>query len=347
MMNTIETTELAPGYHIPRIIRGGWQLAGDHGAVDRARALDEIGRFVEAGLNTVDGADIYAGVEDLYGAFNARRRTQCLAPLQVHTKCVPDHDDLARVDADYIRRIVRRSLQRLQTERLDLVQFHWWDTAVPGCVAAAQTLAALQREGLIAHLGGTNFDTPHTAAMLEAGVPLVSMQVQYSLLDRRPAQQLAPLGQLRGVQLLCYGTLAGGFFSERWLGAAEPGPELTNRSLIKYKLVIDDFGGWAAFQQLLQALQTIGRGHGCSIATVATRWVLDQPGVAAAIVGARYADHLPDTLAVFALQLDAQDHALLAPLLAAHPGPAGDTYALERDKSGRHGRIMKYNLNKT
>jgi aryl-alcohol dehydrogenase-like predicted oxidoreductase len=346
-VTAVQSTELVSGYRIPRIVRGGWQLAGDHGAVDRARALDEIGAFVDAGLNTVDGADIYAGVEALYGDFNARRRAQGLPPLQVHTKCVPDFDDLARVDAAYVRRIVTRSLQRLQVERLDLVQFHWWDCGVPGWIEAALALAALQREGLIAHLGGTNFDTPHTAALLDAGVPLVSMQCQYSLLDRRPAHGLAELGAQRGVQLLCYGTLAGGFFSERWLGAPEPGAELTNRSLVKYKLVIDDFGGWAAFQQLLQALKAIADKHGVRIATVATRWVLDQPGVAAAIVGARYADHLADTLSVFALRLDEQDRGRIAAILADRPGMSGDTYALERDKGGRHGRIMKYNLNKT
>jgi aryl-alcohol dehydrogenase-like predicted oxidoreductase len=353
----IETTELAPGYRIARIIRGGWQLAGDHGEVDRDRAVAEIGRFVDAGLDTVDGADIYTGVETLYGAFNAQRRARGLAPLKVHTKCVPDYDDLSRVDAAYVRRIVERSLARLAVARLDLVQFHWWAYAVPGWIEAAQALADLQREGLVAHLGATNFDTPHTLALLDAGVPLVSMQVQYSLLDRRPAHALVPQAGARGVQLLCYGTLAGGFFSERWLGLPEPAlpgetprpgaQVLVNRSLIKYRLVIDDFGGWQVFQQLLQALQAIGQRHGVSIATVATRWVLDQPGVAAAIVGARYADHLDQTLAVFGLTLDAQDHALLAPLLAAHPGPRGDTYALERDKSGRHGRIMKYNLNKS
>ena len=192
-------------------------------------------------------------------------------------------------------------------------------------------------------MGGTNFDTPHSAALREAGVPLASMQVQYSLLDRRPEHGLVTLG----IPLLCYGTLAGGFFAERWLGAAEPGAELTNRSLIKYKLVIDDFGGWDAFQALLRALKTIGDKHGVGIASVATRWVLERPGVAAAIVGARYADHLQQTLAVFGLRLDDADHALLAPLLAAHPGPEGDTYTLERDKAGRHGRIMKYNLNKS
>jgi aryl-alcohol dehydrogenase-like predicted oxidoreductase len=342
-LTPIETTELSPGYRIPRIIRGGWQLAGDHGDVDRERAVADIARFVDAGLDTVDGADIYTGVEALYGEFNARRRAAGGKPLQVHTKCVPDYDDLARVDPGAIRRIVVRSLQRLQVPRLDLVQFHWWDYQVPGMLQAAQALAELRREGLIAHLGGTNFDAPHTTAMLDAGVPLVSMQVQYSLLDRRAENGLVD----SGVPLLCYGTLAGGFFSERWLGAPEPGAELTNRSLIKYKLVIDDYGGWAAFQHLLRALKTIAVHHGTSIATVATRWVLDRPGVAAAIVGARYADHLDDTLAVFRLRLDAADHALLAPRLAAHPGPQGDTYSLERDKAGRHGRIMKYNLNKS
>jgi aryl-alcohol dehydrogenase-like predicted oxidoreductase len=204
------------------------------------------------------------------------------------------------------------------------VQFHWWDYRVPGLVQAALALRELQREGLIAHLGGTNFDSAHTLDMLEAGVPLVSMQVQYSLLDRRPAHALAAAGARHGMQLLCYGTLAGGFFSERWLGQDDPADTLTNRSLIKYRLVIEDFGGWAAFQTLLGTLKAIAVRHGVRIATVATRWVLDQPGVAAAIVGARYADHLGDTLAVFGLQLDAQDHALLAPLLAAHPGPEGD-----------------------
>jgi len=341
-MTKIEHVELAPGYRIPRIIRGGWQLAGDHGAVDRERAVAEIAAFVDAGLDTVDGADIYTGVEELYGDFNARRRAAGQAPLQVHTKCVPDFDDLARVDAAYIRRIVERSLQRLRVDRLDLVQFHWWDYRMPGMVEVALALAALQREGLIRHVGGTNFDTPQTAAMRDAGVPLASMQVQYSLLDRRPEHGLVGLG----VPLLCYGTLAGGFFSERWLDAPEPGAELSNRSLIKYLLVIQDFGGWDAFQALLRVLKAIGERHGVGIASVATRWVLDRAGVAAAIVGARYADHLDDTLAVMGLQLGGADHALLAPLLAAHAGPEGDTYSLERDKGGRHGRIMKYNLNK-
>jgi aryl-alcohol dehydrogenase-like predicted oxidoreductase len=345
-MTRPETIELAPGYRIPRVLRGGWQLAGGHGDVDRERAISDIGAFVAAGLDTVDGADIYTGVEDLYGEFNARHDAVGALRLQVHTKFVPDYDDLAQVDEAYVRRIIDRSRQRLRRPQLDLVQMHWWNYEVPGLVQAARHLHALQREGLIAHLGGTNFDTAHTLAMLNAGVPLVSMQVQYSLLDRRPEHGLARIARERGVQLLCYGTIAGGFLTDAWLGRPEPGTELTNRSLIKYKLIIEDFGGWAAFQTLLRALRTIADRHSSSIAAVATRWVLDREGVAAAIVGARYADHLDDTLSVFDSRLGAADHALLAPILAAHPGPEGDCYTLERDKTGRHGRIMKYNLSK-
>jgi aryl-alcohol dehydrogenase-like predicted oxidoreductase len=346
-MTDIETIALADGYRSPRIVRGGWQLAGDHGEVDRARALADMGAFVDAGLNTVDGADIYTGVEAMYGEFNARRAAERLPRLQVHTKFVPDYGDLADVDAAYVRRIIERSLQRLQVERLDLVQFHWWDYQVPRFIEAAQALVALRREGLIAHIGGTNFDTRHTRALLDAGVPLVSMQVQYSLLDRRPAALLAPLCASHGMQLLCYGTLAGGFLTERWLGQPEPAETPANRSLVKYQLIIGEFGGWAVFQRLLRVLKSVADRHAVALSTVAIRWVLDQPAVAAAIVGARYGNRIADTLEAFRLALDADDHAAIGAVLAECPGPAGDTYSLERDKNGPHGRIMKYDLNKT
>ena len=92
-------------------------------------------------------------------------------------------------------------------------------------------------------------------------------------------------------------------------------------------------------------MKEIGEKHGVALSTVATRWVLDQPQVAAAIVGARYARHLPQTLEVFRLTLDAEDTARIDTLLKGCPGPGGPVYALERDRTGRHGRIMKYNLN--
>jgi aryl-alcohol dehydrogenase-like predicted oxidoreductase len=263
----------------------------------------------------------------------------------VHTKCVPDLaalPTLARVD---VERIIDRSLTRLGVERLDLVQFHWWDYDAPNFVDAALHLRDIQRAGKIHHLGATNFGTAQLAAMLDAGVPLISHQVQLSLLDSRALHEMATLTQSRGVGLLAYGALAGGFLSERWLGAPEPQSPLENRSLVKYKLIIDDFGGWPLFQRLLTSLHTIAIAHHTTIGAVALAHVLGQAPVAAAIVGARSAAHLPATLAAATLTLSDTDRATLASLTSAAAGPLGDVYELERDKSGRHAAIMRYNLN--
>lgn len=340
----IATVELAPGYRASRLIKGCWHLAGGHGEVDEARAVADMAAFVEAGLTSFDCADHYTGVEALIGRF--RRAHPALARrLQVHTKCVPDYDRLASCDRAYLTAIIDRSLQRLGQERLDLVQFHWWNLAVPGYLDALGVLADLRREGKIAHLGLTNFDTPTTREILDAGIPLVSTQVQYSLLDDRPARALAALCAERRLQLLCYGTLAGGLLSEAWLGAPEPQPPYANRSHTKYKLIIDDFGGWALFQRLLTVLQAIGQRHGAGLGQIATRWVLDRPQVGAAIVGFTSTRHLAANVAIDGLRLSAADHAALDAVLAERQGPPGDCYDLERDKEGRHGRIMRYNQN--
>jgi diketogulonate reductase-like aldo/keto reductase len=115
--------------------------------------------------------------------------------------------------------------------------------------------------------------------------------------------------------------------------------------LIKYKLIIDDFGGWDLFQQLLAVLARIAAKHGTDIASIASRAILDRQQVAAAIVGATNTAHLQAHLQVGALQLDTEDLASIAAVTGRRRGPQGDVYALERDRTGRHGQIMKYELN--
>jgi len=346
-MTGIERRAIAEGYEISRLIKGGWQLAGGHGAVDRAAAIADMGRYVAAGITTFDCADIYTGVEEMIGAFRRAALGQggreALAGVRVHTKFVPDLDKLAQIDRAYVRRIIDRSLMRLGVERLDLVQFHWWDYAVPRYVETGLWLAELQREGKIALLGGTNCDTARTAELLEAGVPLRTMQVQYSVLDARPEAEFIPYCARHGIVLLCYGTVAGGFLSERWLGAPEE-IAFENRSLVKYKLIIDDIGGWPVFQRILAALAAVARRHGVDIATVASRSVLDRPLVAGVIVGVRTGAHFDAHRRLFDLVLDAEDHARIAAALAERRSLLGDVYTLERDRTGRHGRIMKYDL---
>jgi len=339
----IPRQSLVAGYSISRIIKGGWQLAGDHGPIDPQQAVRDMARFVEAGITTFDCADIYIGVEQLIGEF--RRAYPALAPLaQIHTKFVPDLSDLARVDRRYVEGIIDRSLQRLGMQRLDLVQFHWWDFNVPGYIDTALELDRLRRQGKIANLAVTNFDTPHLQEVLAAGVPVVAHQLQYSLVDDRPNIAMVQFCQAQGIVLLCYGTVCGGFLSERWLGKPEPRGELRNRSLIKYKLIIDDFGGWDLFQQLLEVLAFAAARHGTDIATVASRVILDRPQVAAVIVGATNCSHLQSHERSAALQLDDQDLAAISAVTDYRRGPRDDVYVLERDRTGRHGQIMKYEL---
>jgi aryl-alcohol dehydrogenase-like predicted oxidoreductase len=346
---TLATQEIAPGYTISRIIRGGWQLAGGHGAIDRAQAIEDLVAAFDAGVTTFDCADIYTGVEELYGALRERLRRSrgedAARRLRVHTKLVPDLAILPTIRRAGIEAIVDRSLRRLRVDQIDLVQFHWWDYAQGRWLEAMGWLDELRRAGKLRLIGGTNFDTRRVGEILAAGIPLASMQVQYSVLDRRPENGFAEVCRSGGVALLCYGTVAGGFLSDRWLGAPEPTGPIANRSLVKYKLIVEDFGGWALFQELLSALRRVADRHGADIASIASRLTLDYPGVAAVIVGATSQAHLAANVAAAGLALTDADRAEIEAVASQRRGPLGDVYELERDRDGRHGSIMKYDLN--
>jgi len=304
--------------------------------------------FVQAGITTFDCADIYTEVEELIGEFLRRHRQDfrigALPEVQVHTKYVPDLKSLPTLKGRDVERVIDRSLRRLGVSCLDLVQFHWWDYDLPGHVQAAIHLKRLQEAGKIRHIGVTNCDVPRLQELVEAGVPVVSNQVQYSVLDHRPERGMVAFCQRHGISLLCYGTVAGGFLSARYLGVPEPEPPLENRSLTKYQLIIEDFGGWRAFQSVLVTLREIADKHGASLATIAMRYVLQKSQVGAIIVGARHARHLPDLLCLFDFELDGDDLAAIQRVTGAGVGPAGDVYAAERIKGGKHAAIMKYNL---
>jgi aryl-alcohol dehydrogenase-like predicted oxidoreductase len=343
----VSRAQLAPNYSISRLLKGGWQLAGGHGPIDRAAALDDMDRFVDAGITTFDCADIYTGVEALIGAWLKRRRASSTTrPVQVHTKYVPDLDRLATHSRDDVSRGIERSLARLGLDCVDLVQLHWWDYEVPGYVEAATWLDELRRAGKIRHIGLTNFDHHRLAEIVAAGVRVTSHQVQYSVLDRRPAEEMTSFCGEHGIALLCYGALAGGFLSGRYLGGGDPTPPLENRSLAKYRLIIEEVGGWGRFQDMLVALNQVATRHDVGIGTVALRWVLDQPGVSGVIVGARHAKHLDEIVGACALDLDMDDRAAIATVQARARGPRGNVYELERLKGGAHASVMRYTLNR-
>jgi aryl-alcohol dehydrogenase-like predicted oxidoreductase len=197
-------------------------------------------------------------------------------------------------------------------ESLDLLQFHWWDYADANYLEALDSLAELREEGKIRHLALTNFDTEHLRIIVEHGIPIVSNQVQYSLVDRRPEVHMSQFCQAHGIQLLTYGTVGGGLLSERYLGQPEPVRSVLNTaSLRKYKQMVDAWGGWGLFQELLSSLKRIADKHRASVANVAVRFILDRPAVGGVIIGARLgvAEHREDNTHSFSLSLDAEDHA--------------------------------------
>jgi aryl-alcohol dehydrogenase-like predicted oxidoreductase len=227
------------------------------------------------------------------------------------------------------------SLARMGVERLDLLQFHWWDYNNDGYLDALKHLTDLRQEGKIRHLALTNFDTERLHIIADQDIRVVSNQVQYSIVDRRPELRMAGFCLDHPMTLLAHGTLLGGLLSEKYLGLPEPRPpELNTASLRKYKNMLDAWGGWPLFQELLAALRQIADKHAVSIANVAVRYVLDRPAVAGVIVGARLslAQNVIDNARVSGVRLDADDLAKIEAVLAKSPdlmtqiGDCGDEY---------------------
>ncbi len=341
-MTELARVRLAPGYSIAPVINGCWQLTPDHGGgpATEAETLRIFAELVAQGFTTFDCADIYTGVESLLGRF--RRSLPDPELIQVHTKLVPDKTTLHQLTADRVDAVIDRSRKRLGMERLDLVQFHWWDYRVRGLDMLTDRLLKAQQDGKIRLLGATNFDSGHIRQLVTQGIPLVSLQAQYSLLDRRPEKQMTGLSADSGVGLLPYGVLAGGFLSGKYLGAPPPGPG--NRSLTKYRLIIDEAGGWETFQGLLRVLSSIAGKHHVPLELVAARWVLDRPAVRAIILGTGSKSRAAQNRALANLGLDSEDREKIRLQLERLEIPAGDMYDLERDESSVHAGIIRTDL---
>src|SRR5919112_4978483 len=304
--------QLAPDLTICRILNGMWQVAGGHGYIDHELAISDMMEYHDAGFTTWDLADIYGPAEDFIGQFRRRLLTlkgkEELDRMQALTKWVPQP---GRITPSFVNESVERSLRRMSVKSLDLLQFHWWDYTNPYYMDALKHLSDLQDKGTIKHIGLTNFDTERMQIMIDSGIQIISNQVQYSIIDRRPEVKMAPFCLKHNISLLAYGSICGGLLSERYLGRIqEPsGAELDTLSLRKYKRMIDAWGGWNLFQELLSSLNEIAQKHNVSIANVATRYILDRPAVAAVIIGVRLGivDHINNNDQVFNLSLDKSD----------------------------------------
>ncbi len=330
MSNRVEYCELASDLKISRVLTGLWQVADmERGGktLDPKKTARFMKSYADLGFSSFDMADHYGSAEIIAGVY--KKEFSDGRPVQLLTKWVPKPGSITKKD---VREAVATALVRLNADAIDLLQFHAWSYADPSWLDALYWLEELKAEGLLRHIGLTNFDAPHLNIVLESGIKVVSNQISYSLLDQRACGEMAEVCEKHGVKILAFGTVAGGFLSERWLGKAEPAltDELT-WSQMKYKRFIDVAGGWAKFQDLLKTVARVAEKYHVSIPNIVTRYMLEQPAVGGVIIGARLGEreHAMDNLRLFDFRLDETSKkeirdavARLAPI----PGGCGDEY---------------------
>lgn len=328
--------QLTTDLNISRLLNGMWQVSGAHGRINPKNAIASMFDYFDAGYTTWDLADHYGPAEDFIGEFRRQllntRGQEALSQLQAFTKWVPRPMPMSR---NLVEKNIDLARQRMGVDCLDLMQFHWWDYRDKNYLDALSHMADLQKEGKIKHLALTNFDTEHLKIITDAGIKIVSNQVQFSVIDRRPLDKMVQFCQENDIKLFAYGTLCGGLLSEKYLGKPEPrGGQLDTVSLRKYKNMVDAWGGWALFQELLQAMQQIASKHQVRIANVAVRYILEQPTVGGAIVGARLgiSEHRDENSQVFNFSLEPDDYLQLEAVwsksrnLGQLIGDCGDEY---------------------
>mmetsp|Transcript_24055 Transcript_24055/g.58187 ORF Transcript_24055/g.58187 Transcript_24055/m.58187 type:complete len:242 (+) Transcript_24055:99-824(+) len=234
---------------------------------------------------------------------------------------------------ELIEAAVDSRLSRLGVDKIDLLQFHWWDYSNKQYIEAMKHMKTLKERGKIRNLALTNFDTKHLQELVEEhGIPIVSNQVQFSMLDRRPLNKMVPFAEKHDIKLLAYGVLCGGLLTDKYLGVRDPTETLDTASKQKYWYgTINEWGDWQLFQKLLRTLKEVGDSHRVSIANVAQRYVLDQPQVGGVIIGARLSKglHVNDNLATYDLKLTSEDYAKIDDVLNQGRmlrGDCGDEY---------------------
>ncbi|GKT52122.1 aldo-keto reductase YhdN [Colletotrichum spaethianum] len=303
-MEAKETFEMN-GRRLPRIFSGLWQLSSPSwGSAPTSKIIAQFSKHLEAGMSAFDMADHYGDAEIIFGRF--RSSYPFKDAIFAATKyCVFNPMKVTRVA---VEANVAERCRRLQTDKIDLLQFHWQFYNDPQYIEA---LRFLEEDPRITNMGLCNFDTEHLEVAIAHGIKVYTNQVQFSLIDSRPTVKMGKVCEKNNVKLLTYGTLCGGFLAEKWLGKGQP--DLYDAAITpsqrKYYAMIRSWGGWELFQDLLRVLKTVASKHSVSISNVATRWVLDFPYVGAVIVGARMgiSEHTDENLASLGWSLDEED----------------------------------------
>lgn len=287
------------GLRVSRLALGTMTWGRD---TDAEEAATELVAFVDAGGTFVDTADVY----------NDGESERILGKLL--TDLIP-RDEVVLATKAVVRRdegpfgggasrgslfaALEGSLRRLRTDHVDLWQLHTWDPAVP----LEETLAAVAdavRAGKVRYVGVSNYTGWQLAtAKAISEVPLVSAQMEYSLLERGVERELAPAAAHHGVGMLAWAPLARGVLTGKYRNGTPPNSRAASPHYARYV----EHHRTDRSNRIVQAVVTAADGLGVSPLEVALAWVRDRPGVVAPVVGARDTTQLAGSLAAEGVEL--------------------------------------------
>ncbi|WP_243287579.1 aldo/keto reductase [Geothrix terrae] len=283
--------------------------------IDKKTSFEILDRFVGAGFETVDTADVYSiwkpgnqggESETIIGEWmrDRRCRDRIVLITKVGMEMGPDRKGLS---AAWIERAVEDSLRRLQTDHVDIYLSHKFDPDTPheASLAAYQKLIAA---GKVRAIGASNYDAGQLGAALSAsakGLPRYEvLQPEYNLYDRQSYDgALRDLAMAEGLGVITYFSLAKGFLSGKYRSEADLGKSPRGKGVKGYL----DARGF----RILGALDTVAARHGARPAEVALAWLMARPGVTAPIASATSLEQLDSLIRAASLTLNAEDMAAL------------------------------------
>ncbi|MBA3896897.1 MAG: aldo/keto reductase family protein [Sphingomonadaceae bacterium] len=308
------------GINVSEICLGSWLTYGVGVEVDAARAC--LDRAFEEGINFIDTANVYGrgAAETFLGeALQGRPRDSYVLATKLFFPMTDSDKGLSRAQ---IEKQIDASLTRLRTDYVDLYQCHRYDAATP----IAETMAALSdvvRSGKARAIGFSEWSPKNIADALAVPdtVKFVSSQPQYSLLWRRPEAKVIPLCRDNGISQIVWSPLAQGVLSGKYKPGAPPpaGSRATSEEM-------GGFIGRFLENNVLEAVQRLlplAQEAGCTLAQFALAWVLREPNVASAIVGASRPEQITDNAAASELAIDPALFVRAEEIIAILP-PFGD-----------------------
>ena len=286
---------------VSELTLGSWLTYA--GGVEKERAIACVHKALDLGINFIDTANIYGRgtAENVLGeALQGIARDSYLLTTKVFYPMTETDRGLSRAQ---IFKQLDASLQRLRTDYVDLYQCHEFDNATP----LEETMAALTeavRSGKVRYIGFSNWSPENvkSALALTGFAPFISSQPQYSMLWRQPERALIPLCREHHISQMVWSPLAQGVLTGKYLPGAAPPPDSRLASASMSTFFRDRFRDDAVLRAV-QALKPLAARAGLSMAQLALAWVLREPNVATAIVGATRPEQLVDNAAAAGISL--------------------------------------------